>query len=958
VTIDPAVVPGLLLLLLELLVLAAVGYVVARVALRQDDPLLALAQGLVIGLALWGIAVNLLLHLFPGMAGAVAGWITVLAVGVVLAWQSRAKLRIPLRAVSGFSAAAIGLGWIALAGRQLLTIPDPSIHLTLSAALRAGVYPPELSWNPGAAVPYHYGVDLLIGLLRPPVGPDIALTTELLGAYVWTSFALVVVATLRRHGSWFGALVLAPLLLTAGTWTLLVNEPPALLKIPMPSGIPEAGLRAALGGVYWPTPEVPGAWSPYYETPPPSIWKPPFPLAFALALVVLERVTARGDREWLGGVGLALLLGFLGLVEETVALTVLGLWVLLAVVVAVQGGTGEKISLARTRRSASGPLLAAILLAIGGGPLTGVLTGGLGGGLSLRQPAALGEPRLWGSFEPLTGGIGILSLGSIPVAAGALLLGWRRRLVLALTASSGAFALAFLTLQFNAFQFDVGRLDGYARNFALLALALALSIRLHQLHPRWRYVAVGGLIALIVWPTIATPVSKIRLALNRGVELANARPALPSDALASIQFMGRYVLDPFATEEIVAYIRSQTMVDARILSPDPIVMSVHTGRPSASGFTDHVHLFPLTGPTYEDAIQFLEPSALRRLQISYVHATQDWIAELPERAKVWLADPTLFTPVIQDGAHSLYRVEPAFLNSNPAPDPQSFAALRHVVPESADVFMSAGVQTVPALRIAAALPHAGLKGSLRPSHLYLLTEIPIKVADEARADVVVVARDRAMNASKHAFPLIWWNHAAIAYATSPAIAAVTSAVDPPPEPESNFEIQMSEVNIARNLIAFDVTFVDRASSQWTGQDWLVIAVERSSWALPKTYAPNGHSLVGERWYAGQVVPSSEPASHQYEFDGNTQQLAVRGANGTRSVLQSSGDRLAPDTYVLAIRLRQNHLQAGIIPVLKLTIAESGRASYETYPGDHESTVDPCPLRLRDSESCRQLAANS
>ena len=53
-TVDPAVLPGLLLLLAELAALAAVGYVVVRVALRQDDERMALAQGLVVGPALWG----------------------------------------------------------------------------------------------------------------------------------------------------------------------------------------------------------------------------------------------------------------------------------------------------------------------------------------------------------------------------------------------------------------------------------------------------------------------------------------------------------------------------------------------------------------------------------------------------------------------------------------------------------------------------------------------------------------------------------------------------------------------------------------------------------------------------------------------------------------------------------------------------------------------------------------
>ena len=44
-TVDPAVVPGLLLLVLELVALAAVGYIVARAALRQTDHRLALGQG-------------------------------------------------------------------------------------------------------------------------------------------------------------------------------------------------------------------------------------------------------------------------------------------------------------------------------------------------------------------------------------------------------------------------------------------------------------------------------------------------------------------------------------------------------------------------------------------------------------------------------------------------------------------------------------------------------------------------------------------------------------------------------------------------------------------------------------------------------------------------------------------------------------------------------------------------
>ena len=73
-TVDAGVVPGLLLLAAEFLALAAVAFVVARVALRQTDDRLTLAQGLVIGLALWGLIVNFAMHLLPGLAGALAGF--------------------------------------------------------------------------------------------------------------------------------------------------------------------------------------------------------------------------------------------------------------------------------------------------------------------------------------------------------------------------------------------------------------------------------------------------------------------------------------------------------------------------------------------------------------------------------------------------------------------------------------------------------------------------------------------------------------------------------------------------------------------------------------------------------------------------------------------------------------------------------------------------------------------
>ena len=213
-TVDPTILPGLLLLALELLTLTAVGFGLARRVLRQNDDLMALAQGMVVGLAVWGLLVNFTLHLAPGPAGALVAWLIILALGVGLAWHARLRLQLPPRTVAGFAVTTLALLWVALAARQLMKIPDHHIHLGLSSLIRAGNWPPFTPWNPWLPVPYHYGVDMAIGLLAPPFGPDLAFTTELLGAYAWTSLVLVIATILLRYGGWTGALILGPLALS------------------------------------------------------------------------------------------------------------------------------------------------------------------------------------------------------------------------------------------------------------------------------------------------------------------------------------------------------------------------------------------------------------------------------------------------------------------------------------------------------------------------------------------------------------------------------------------------------------------------------------------------------------------------------------------------------------------------------------------------------------------------
>lgn len=152
--------------------------------------------------------------------------------------------------------------------------------------MRAGGFPVALPWDPEATGAYHYGASLLAGLLAPGAGPDLGSVWELLGVYAWVSSALAVGTALRRRGSWLAALALSPLLLGYALHTIVwtnLSRVDGILQIPLPAGLPAAGLRADLADLYWPVLEPAGL---RIETLP-DIWNPSMRLGYAVAFVVL-----------------------------------------------------------------------------------------------------------------------------------------------------------------------------------------------------------------------------------------------------------------------------------------------------------------------------------------------------------------------------------------------------------------------------------------------------------------------------------------------------------------------------------------------------------------------------------------------------------------------------------------------------------------------------------------------
>ena len=974
-TVDLAIVPGVVILALELLALAAVGYLVARVALRQSDRLLALTQGLAIGMALWGLIANFVLHAVPGRAGAVLTWVLLLAFSIWIGWRRHKALPVDRSTAAGLLAVALGVFAVALAARQTLIISDAFIRLGLAAPIQAGIWPPILPWTPWKPVPYHYGTDMLVALLAPPAGPNLAFTKELLDTAAWTSLALLVGAIVRQRGGWLSLFLLTPLLLSAGAWIQLQGTSPPLLQFPAPTGLPGPGFRASLFSTYWP--DVVWPWPfPEPHAAPPNTWFLRFTLAYALALTVLERLTSYREpiAVWTT-LTLAALVGFLGLVEEALALTVLGLWVCIETVRFARDRPNRARILACT---AAGVGTAGLLLALGGGVITGMLADRTGDSTALALAPDAARLRPTAITEARPGGLALVGVGPVILATAALVLMVRERLVIALAAGAGVFLFVTLVLEYQSAPQNVARLDAHAGNFALFGFLVAAAARLRIVKPRWRYAAWALLGAAVVWPSIVLPVRTLAFQVGQGIDLANAEPApiRPSAALYAAG-IGRQTIERLspsqaphylpvpppplhtrpigvlADDQVITYIRERTPADARIFSPHPSELTLATGRPNAAGFAGYLHYVERVGPEYQDAYRFLEPAAIRRLGFGYLHATDTWFGGLPDRARAWLNDPRLFDPLVRDGEHAFYRIQPEFLRMNPTPSPQSYEALQQAVPSTAVVHLTDGLQRFDKLRLASVLAHTRLSGTLETSRLHLRPGIPIDSSGTLRPDVVIVARDLALDLVDHGYPPVWWDANSIAYATDPFVAA---PIDPPAAAAPDVSVRLSEIRREASQVTFAATFTDHAPQKWTGQDWLVIQVDDTPWAWPLQYEDDGYTLVGRQWYSGQVGPSGRTETYRYRLDPQAGTMTVEDAAGDFTTVEASAESLTPGSWVLVARLRQDYLQAAVIPVLRLEVSDSKQVAYTALAGERGAVLNPCPERMLQTDACRNLAA--
>ena len=172
---------------------------------------------------------------------------------------------------------------------------------------------------------------------------------------------------------------------------------------------------------------------------------------------------------------------------------------------------------------------------------------------------------------------------------------------------------------------------------------------------------------------------------------------------------------------------------------------------------------------------------------------------------------------------------------------------------------------------------------------------------------------------------IWWNDELAVYAPAGAVAPIMYP------PSDTFRVRMSSVQAAGGRIRFTATFINEAGGQWVGQDWLVTAVDASSWSFPNEFE-NDARHRGTQWYAGQLAPTNQTATHRYEFDPQQGRLAVAGRDGVFSPVVSSGGVLRAGAWTLGVRLRHDWYEAAFVPVMKIVVSESGNVSFDVYEG--------------------------
>ena len=321
------------------------------------------------------------------------------------------------------------------------------------------------------------------------------------------------------------------------------------------------------------------------------------------------------------------------------------------------------------------------------------------------------------------------------------------------------------------------------------------------------------------------------------------------------------------SSRLAATIRDQTDVDEHVLDTSVnLAVLLNTGRSSNWGFVAVTQRTWRPGPEHQDALFYLEPAAFRRLGLGYVYATDTWVAELPARAQGWLADPRYFDLLGRVGDEALYRARPAFLTLEVTPHPDSYEALRAMAGATV-IYLPPQTDwdnQLRVLRVASAVSHAQLAGTGGdPEILHLRTPAPWTPTPLGARVPDVVALPLLHDG--WLFPPGRWRELWRNPPDRIAVYAPTEPMVPLPEDASSpTSIRLADVRATDTRLTFTATLNARAPEVWTGQDWVLVPVDDSPYAIPEVNRVGQPNVA--QWFAGQAPVGAQTTMHSYMFD--------------------------------------------------------------------------------------------
>lgn len=899
----------------QLLLLTALGTGLIRSIWPQVHPDVTRAAGLLVGPALFGSATAFAMYFAPGAAGVAVGWLVVLGLAAVVIRQQHLSLADVL---PNWRHAALWLlaFVVVLSARQQYWIPDAMVHTPLSASIVAGTFPPRLPWSPDVPAIYHFLPELVIGSLDLGFGPGLVLTTEILGAFVAVAVAVLVASIAVDLGAKrLGIIVALPLLLSPGLWALvLFRDRPEVLQMAVPVGVPEAGLRAALGSMY--VPDVASAAATPVEAAPPNIINPHFVWSYGLAVTVALLATARAA-HWLSAAAvIAFLLSALSAIDEVV---------FVAGLVALGGFLAVDTLRDRhgwqSRRSIVMATLVGICLTL--------VQGGVFSDLLFRAPRStetiglnVPMPALeWlGAVQTVGGGLGAVGVGTVAVLIlGGCVAYLTRSVALAIV---GAMALAlfagYTVVHFPASPADTARLEGHALNFAMILLTVGLSVGICRLPTRASRFGVSLMLAgLVVWPTSVDSIGRMAEAVADGPRLYVAGTR-PFDSWES--FSRRSSLDAEIEEHrpLLDAISESVSTDERILTSDTKLITAGTGRPAPLGYAEWPHYVGLPGPEYQDAVHSLDHAALRELRIDFIHVDDALLGPMSDEARRRLEMSSEFRLVYQAPgplSDRLYAVveQPPVAR---APAPTSFRALAELA-AGRRVLISSAMHPLERLPLYYTLRATDdLYGRWDdPAHFRRNVQIQPPTGDAvdliALPDTVYPAPLEPV----HRAPA--WTRAGVRVydLEHPGTGGI---------PRSPIRVEGHSLLDAAGL---QITSLPGWSDNWTGTDWMVFREAEPNSGIP-AILEKGHV-----WFPGQLAPKSPGQRIEIRFDASRGQLELRRADGGWSAVGDVDRVLPADSYVLTLRFTSEGRAIFFVPVAVVALAEEAPLDRVFAQGD-------------------------